>query len=96
MNEDEFTAMVKAVREAEIAIGSIDYNLTEKQRKGKDFSRSLYVVEEMKVGDVITEKNVRSIRPGFGLHPKYYNEIIGKKINTNKDKGDRLRFKDIY
>ncbi|HCF03064.1 pseudaminic acid synthase [Flavobacterium sp.] len=90
MNESEFTAMVQAVREAESAIGLVDYTLTEKQAKGKDFSRSLYVVQDMKVGDIITEENVRSIRPGFGLHPKYYNEIIGKKINKDLQKGDRL------
>lgn len=90
MNEQEFTDMVKAVREAESAIGVVDYALTEKQNKGKDFSRSLYVVEDMKAGDVITEKNVRSIRPGFGLHPKYYKEMLGLKIKKDLEKGDRL------
>lgn len=90
MNEIEFTAMVKAVREAESAIGKVDYTLTEKQAKGKDFSRSLYVVEDMKAGDVITEENVRSIRPGFGLHPKYYNEILGKVVNMDIEKGERF------
>jgi len=80
------------VREAESAIGKVDYTLTEKQAKGKDFSRSLYVVEDMKAGDVITEKNVRSIRPGFGLHPKYYNGILGKKVNINIEKGTALNF----
>ncbi len=89
MNEAEFTAMVKAVREAESAIGKVDYTLTEKQAKGKDFSRSLYVVEDMKAGDVITEKNVRSIRPGFGLHPKYLNDILGNKVNRDLEKGER-------
>jgi pseudaminic acid synthase len=90
MNEEEFTTMVKAVREAESAIGKVDYALTEKQTKGKDFSRSLYVVEDMKAGDVITEKNVRSIRPGFGLHPKHYNEILGKTVNEDLEKGERF------
>jgi len=90
MNEEEFTAMVKAVREAERAIGVVDYTLTEKQAKGKEFSRSLWVVENMKAGDVITEKNVRSIRPGFGLHPKYYHEIVGKKVNVNVERGTAL------
>lgn len=90
MNEEEFTAMVKAVREAESAIGVVDYTLTEKQVKGKDFSRSLYVVKDMKVGDVITEKNVRSIRPGFGLHPKYYNEILGKTVKEDLEMGERF------
>lgn len=90
MNEEEFTAMVKAVREAESAIGKVDYTLTEKQAKGKDFSRSLYVVEDMKAGEVITEDNVRSIRPGFGMHPKYYWNIIGKKAKTNITRGTAL------
>lgn len=90
MNEEEFTVMVKAVREAESAIGVVDYNLTDKQAKGKDFSRSLYVVEDMKAGDIITEKNVRSIRPGFGLHPKYYNEVLGKTVSLNLEKGERF------
>ena len=90
MNEEEFTAMVKAVREAESAIGVVDYTLTEKQAKGKDFSRSLYVVEDIKQGDVITEKNVRSIRPGFGLHPKHYNEILGKTANEDLEMGERF------
>lgn len=95
MNEEEFTAMVKAVREAESAIGVVDYSLTEKQNKGKDFSRSLYIVEDMKAGDVITEENVRSIRPGFGLHPKYYNEILGKKVNSDLEKGVRVNLEYI-
>lgn len=90
MNELEFTEMVKAVREAEKAIGKVDYSLTPEQEKGRDFSRSLYVTEDMKAGDIITEKNVRSIRPGFGLHPKFYKEILGKTINQNVSKGSRF------
>jgi pseudaminic acid synthase len=91
MNEKEFTEMVKSIREAESAIGVIDYNLTEKQKKGKDFSRSLYIVEDVNDGEVFTEKNVRSIRPGFGLHPKFYNEIIGKKATANITKGTAFK-----
>jgi len=90
MNEIEFTEMVKCVREAEKAIGLTDYNLTDKQKKGKDFSRSLYVVEDIIAGGVITEKNVRSIRPGFGLHPKHYSEILGKTVIKNLSKGERV------
>jgi pseudaminic acid synthase len=91
MDEHEFAAMVKAVREAESAIGKVNYTLSEKQMKGKNFSRSLYVVEDMKVGDVISEKNVRSIRPGFGMHPKYYKYILGKTVKVNVDKGERFK-----
>jgi pseudaminic acid synthase len=87
LNEGEFTDMVKAVREAEKAIGLVDYNLTEKQKKGRVFSRSLYVVEDIKAGDIVTEKNVRSIRPGFGLHPKYYASILGKTVKQDMKAG---------
>ncbi len=90
MDEEEFTQMVKAVREAEKAIGVIDYSLTEKQKKGKDFSRSLYVVKDIKKGELISEANVRSIRPGFGLHPKYYSSIIGMAAKADYLKGDRV------
>jgi pseudaminic acid synthase len=92
MNEAEFTDMVKAIRDAESAIGQVNYALTEKQLKGKDFSRSLYIVENVKVGDIVTNKNVKSIRPGFGMHPKYLNEIIGKKFNSNYELGKRMDF----
>ena len=95
MNEEEFKAMVKAVREAESAIGVIDYTLTETQRKGKDFSRSLYVVENIKKGEFITEQNVRSARPGFGMHPKFYKDILGKKAIKDLEKGDPMHFNVI-
>ncbi|MDP2158858.1 MAG: pseudaminic acid synthase [Flavobacterium sp.] len=92
MNEAEFTAMVKAVREAEQAIGVVDYSLTDKQQKGKDFCRSLYVVEDIKKGEVITANNVRSIRPGFGMHPKHLPEVLGTKAIKALEKGTRLTF----
>ncbi|MGV8878716.1 MAG: pseudaminic acid synthase [Sphingobacteriaceae bacterium] len=90
MNEMEFTAMVKAVREAELALGVVDYSLTPKQQKSRDFSRSLYVVEDIAAGETLTERNVRSIRPGFGLHPKYYKEVLGKSAAQFIEKGTRL------
>lgn len=90
MDEAEFTAMVKAVREAEKAVGQVSYELTEKQKKGRDFSRSLYVVKDIKKGEVITEDNVRSIRPGFGMHPKYWNEVMGEKASRDLEKGTAL------
>jgi pseudaminic acid synthase len=92
MNEEEFTFMVKAVREAESAIGVVDYTLTAKQRHGRDFCRSLYIVEDIKAGEVITEKNMRSIRPGFGMHPKYYKEILGQKVQVAIERGTPLSF----
>jgi len=90
MNEIEFTKMVKSVREAESALGVVDYKLTTKQQKGKDFARSLYIVEDILEGEFITEKNVRSIRPGFGLHPKYYYDILNKRVIRDVYKGTRF------
>jgi len=95
MNEAEFTEMVKSVREAEKAIGVVDYTLTDKQLKGREFSRSLYVVEDIKAGEMITEKNVRSIRPGFGLHPKYLKEVLGKQANVDLERGKSLQMGDV-
>lgn len=92
MDEKEFSDMVKAVREVEKAIGVVDYTLTDKQIKGKDFSRSLYIVEDIKAGEPFTEKNVRSIRPGFGLHPKYYQEVLGKVAKQNLEQGTPMKF----
>ncbi len=90
LDEQEFSEMVKAVRTAEKAIGKVDYTLTEKQLAGKNFSRSLYAVEDIKLGEVITQKNLRSIRPGFGLHPKHYDQLLGTKATRNYEKGDRF------
>ncbi len=93
MNEHDFSAMVKAVREAELAIGVVDYNLTEKQKRGRNFCRSLYVVEDIKAGEIITEKNVRSIRPGFGMHPKFQQDILHKKAKIDITRGTPFNFK---
>ena len=82
MNEEEFTEMVKAVREAEKAVGQVSYEPTEKQKKGRGFSRSLYAVNDIKKGEVITEDNVRSIRPGFGMHPKFSERNIRAQSTT--------------
>lgn len=95
LNEVEFTAMVKGVREAELALGNVDYSLTVKQQKGRAFSRSLYVVENISAGEKITETNVRSIRPGFGLHPKHYMNVLGTQAKHGLSKGTPLSFEDI-
>lgn len=87
MEEEDFFRMVQDIRLAEQSIGKVTYELTYKMQQGRQFSRSLYVVEDMKEGDIITEKNVRSIRPGFGLHPKYFVNILGKKIASDLKKG---------
>lgn len=90
MTVEEFKAMVTGIRNVEKALGVVDYPTDPSQIKGRQFSRSLYVAEDMKAGDIITEMNVRSVRPGYGLHPKYLNEILGKKVICNLEKGERI------
>ena len=90
MNAEEFKEMVDNVRNVEKALGNVYYPTDPLKIKGREYCRSLYVAEDMKGGDVITEKNVRSVRPGYGLHPKYLSEITGKKVNRNLEKGDRF------
>jgi pseudaminic acid synthase len=90
LDEKEFTQMVQEVRCAEKAIGKVSYELTEKQQAGKTFSRSLYIIQDIKKGEKFTEKNIRSIRPGFGLHPKHYKDMIGTIAQQAFEKGDRL------
>lgn len=87
---DEFKNMVNSVREVEKALGNISYELSKGTKSNRDFSRSLFVVEDMKKGDEFTENNIRSIRPGFGLHPKYLMGIIGKKATEDISKGTPL------
>ena len=95
LDEEEFSKMVKDVRDTEKSLGDIDYNLTSKQKKGKDFSRSLYIVKNVIKGEILTKDNVRSIRPGFGLHPKYLVQLIGKRFNDNFPLGTRLTLNKI-
>lgn len=90
MDENEFREMVKQVRLAESAMGKVDYTLTEKMKGSRTACRSLYVSEDVKAGDVITEQNVRSVRPGYGLHPKYLPEVIGKYFLKDCEKGTRF------
>ena len=92
MEKDEFAAMVKSIRNVEKAIGEVVYSTDPSQIIGREFSRSLYVVKDIKAGDVITEDNVRSIRPGFGLPPKFYNIILGKTVIRDVKKGERMSF----
>jgi pseudaminic acid synthase len=95
LDENEFTAMVKAVREAEVVVGTIDYSLSEKMKKSRDFSRSLFVVKDIKAGEPFTEENIRSIRPGYGLHPKHYFEVLGKTAKMDLTRGKALTFLDL-
>lgn len=95
MTAPEFEQMVQSIRNVETALGSVVYPTDISQIKGRDFCRSLYVAQPMKAGDTITEENVRSVRPGFGLHPKYLPEILGKKVNRDLEVGDRMSWEVV-
>jgi pseudaminic acid synthase len=95
LDENEFTELVKAIRQAEQAIGKITYELTEKVKASRKFSRSLFVVKDINAGEVFTEENVSSIRPGFGMHPKYLKDIVGKNAKIDLQRGSSMKWEYI-
>jgi len=86
----EFKAMVEAIRVTEKALGKVNYAVTEKEAASRVFRRSLFVVKDIKVGEVFTEDNVRSIRPGYGLKTRYFDKIIGHRAKENINMGTPL------
>ncbi len=92
---DEFKLMVNGIREVEKALGKINYELSDKIKKNKIFSRSLFVVKDIKKGEIFTEENIRSIRPGHGLHPRHLEEIIGKKSMGDLKRGEPLKWEMV-
>ena len=89
------STIISATQKYEKLIGKTEYNLTPKQIEGRSFSRSLYIVEDVKKGELVSENNIRSIRPGYGLHPKYLKEILNKKFKKDLKKGTRLSLNQI-
>nr|WP_315100995.1 pseudaminic acid synthase [uncultured Catonella sp.] len=83
MEPKEFKEMVENIRNVEKALGSVTYELTNKEEAERQHSRSLFITKDMKKGDILTENNLRSIRPAAGLHTKYYYELLGKKVNRD-------------
>ena len=90
MDKEEFAAMVKALRDTEKLLGKIDYSMTEQKKKSRQFARSLYVAKDIKKGEQFTDENIRSVRPGYGMHPKYLNDILGKTAQKDYKFGDRF------
>jgi len=86
----EFKEMVDAIRTAEKALGKVSYEITEKQKESRIFRRSIFVVKDIKKGEEFTEENVRSIRPGYGLHTRYLDQISGRKAKVFIKKGTPL------
>lgn len=90
MEKEEFAAMVQAIRNVEKALGSVAYPTDPAAIPGRAFSRSLYIAQDMKAGDMFTPQNVRSVRPGYGMHPKYLPAVLGRTIARDAQAGERL------
>ena len=88
----ELKQLVEEALKVKQALGQVSYQVAEQEKKSLQFRRSLYFVEDIKAGEVITEKNMRAIRPGLGLSPKYYQEILGKKLLVNVNKGNPVQW----
>ena len=90
LEPQEFRALVDAVRIAETALGAVHFGVSEKEAASRIFRRSLYVVENVRAGEAFTSRNVRSIRPGLGLHTRNLPDIIGKPATRNIDRATPL------
>lgn len=95
LKPSEFKKMVEDIRNVESAMGKVDYTISKGAQKNILARRSLYVCKSMKAGDRITSENIKSVRPGYGLHPKYYNMVLGKEVKVDLNFGDRLLAEDI-
>lgn len=92
LEPDEFRAMVEAIRTAEKALGEVNYEVSEQEAKSRVFRRSLFVVKDMKAGEIFTEENMRSIRPGYGLPPKYLKDVLGRRAARDIQRGTPIRW----
>ena len=90
LDKKEFKLLVDVIRDTEKLLGVVDYSLDEKKQKQRRFSRSLYVSKDIKKGEKFSLENIKSVRPGYGLHPKYLNEILGKTSLKDYKFGDRV------
>jgi N-acetylneuraminate synthase len=92
LEPQEFQAMVEAVRVAEQALGRVSYDVTPQEMSSRVFRRSLFVVQDVAQGEVFTPQNVRSIRPGYGLHPRYLDEVLGRRASRDISRGTPLQW----
>ena len=90
MEPSEFKQMVEAIRTVEKAMGEATLHLSDKVKKSKNFARSLFVVKNIKAGELLTPENVKSIRPSNGMHPKFFNDVIGHKAKVDIERGTPL------
>lgn len=87
MEPEEFRILVNDVKNAKLTLGAANYRLSEGEKRSKLFRKSIFVAKDIKEGEILTEENIRVVRPSNGLHPRYYNGILGKKILKSVSKG---------
>lgn len=92
MEPAEFKMLVDESERAFLALGKVTYGIMEDEKKSLTFKRSIYIVEDMKAGDEFTINNIRIIRPGLGMAPKYFETMLGKRVNSNVKRGTALTF----
>lgn len=90
LDKYEFGEMISAIRDTEKLLGKVEYDLNEKRKKQRRFARSLYVSRDIKAGEKFSEENIKSVRPSFGLHPKYLKDLLGKTAKKDYKFADRL------
>jgi pseudaminic acid synthase len=95
LEPEEFKAMVEAVRIAEKALGQVHIGASDKEEASRMFRRSLFVVADLKEGEAFTAVNVRSIRPGYGLHPRHLKEVLGKRAAQGIKRGTPLSWEFV-
>jgi sialic acid synthase SpsE len=93
LEPQEFKAMVEAIRVAEKALGEVRYEVMEREAASRVFRRSLFVVKDVKAGEVFTEESIRSIRPGYGLHIRHLGEVLGQRAARDIERGTPLMWK---
>jgi pseudaminic acid synthase len=92
MEAKEFKKMVEAIRDAQKLLGSVDYSMSQKKLKSREHSRSIYVSKDIKNGEILSQENLKSVRPGYGMHPKHLKEVLGTKAIKDYKFGDRFEY----
>ena len=93
---NEMKILVNEVEKAHSSLGNEDFSRSDTEKTNKIFRRSLYYVNELAEGSILSDSDIRRIRPGFGLSPKYFDEVIGKKLKKKVKRGDRVNLNDFY
>jgi len=96
MEKDEMKQLVEECNRAHSALGKVNYGTaSNNEEKSKQFRRSIYIISDVKKGEILTEKNIKVIRPGLSLAPMYYADVLGKKVKKNLSRGNRVSLQDI-